>query len=159
MKIAIIPAAGSATRFKELGKQYAKTVLPYKGIPIIVHIVRQLQEAIQPDLIRVVYSNEEHKKQIHESLSLYNISVEFVAVGEGRPGPARSILSGIPATVTGEDILYVHLSDFVAQYPEVLKIQDDRIAVLMWKILLAGVWQKRKREWSSVSSLINQRPK
>lgn len=129
MKIAIIPAAGSATRFKELGKQYAKTVLPYKGIPIIVHIVRQLQEAIQPDLIRVVYSNEEHKKQIQESLSLYNLSVEFVAVGKGRQGPARSILSGIPATVTNRDSIYVHLSDFVASQPEVLKMPEDRIAV------------------------------
>lgn len=129
MKIAIIPAAGSATRFKELGKQYAKTVLPYKGKPIIVHIVEQIKREVKPDLIRVVYSKIEHKEQIAEALALYNLDVEFVMCDGGRQGPAKSILSGIPLDVTNNDSIFVHLSDFVATNSSVLNMMDDSIAV------------------------------
>jgi len=128
MKIAIIPAAGSATRFKELGKQYAKTVLPYKGKPIIVHIVTQINREVNPDLIRIVYSKIEHKEQIAEALALYNLDVEFVMCDAGRQGPAKSILSGIPHDVTNEDSIFVHLSDFVAGNSSVLNMMDDSIA-------------------------------
>jgi dTDP-glucose pyrophosphorylase len=128
MKIAIIPAAGSATRFKELGKQYAKTVLPYKGKPIIVHIVEQIKREVKPDLIRVVYSKIEHKEQIAEALALYNLDVEFVMCESGRQGPAKSILSGIPRDVTNNDSIFVHLSDFVSADPSVLNMMDDSIA-------------------------------
>lgn len=128
MKIVIIPAAGSATRFKELGKQYAKTVLPYKGMPIIVHIVKQINEQVKPDLIRIVYSKIEHKEQIAEALSLYNLAVEFVMCDGGRQGPAKSILSGIPQDVTNTDSIFVHLSDFVAANSSVLNMMDNSIA-------------------------------
>lgn len=128
MKIAIIPAAGSATRFKELGKQYAKTVLPYKGKPIIAHIVEQINREVKPDLIRIVYSKIEHKEQIAEALALYNLDVEFVMCDSGRQGPAKSILSGIPHYVTNNDSIFVHLSDFVAADPSVLNMMDDSIA-------------------------------
>ena len=129
MKIAIIPAAGSATRFKELGKQYAKTVLPYKGKPIIVHIVTQINREVKPDLIRIVYSKIEHKEQIAEALALYNLNVEFVMCDVGRQGPAKSIISGIPHDVTNNDSIFVHLSDFVAGSSSVLNMMDDSIAV------------------------------
>lgn len=35
--IGIIPAAGKGVRFKEIGKNYSKTILPYNEKPILIH--------------------------------------------------------------------------------------------------------------------------
>lgn len=128
MKYCIIPAAGGSTRMRELGKQYAKTVLPYQGKPIIVHIVENVNRVICPDEIVVVYGTDDHKQQIEEALAMFNLSVTFKKCKDGRQGPAKSILSGIPDTVDSNDDLFVHLSDFVAS-DEYLNLQKDTIAV------------------------------
>jgi len=130
MKYAVIPAAGSGTRMKELGKQYAKTVLPYNGKPIIVHIVDGLLKSIEPDLITIVYSNEDHKEQIKNALSLYGFKdkIQFEQVFGGRQGPAKSILSGLSQFMTSDDEVYVHLSDFIVPNFEKLSIEKNSIS-------------------------------
>lgn len=127
MKYCIIPAAGGSTRMRELGKQYAKTVLPYQGKPIIVHIVENVNRVICPDEIVVVYGTEEHKQQIEDALAMFNLSVTFKPCQGGRQGPAKSILSGIPEGVRSNDELFIHLSDFVAS-DEYLNLHKDTIA-------------------------------
>lgn len=127
MKYCIIPAAGGSTRMRELGKQYAKTVLPYKGKPIIAHIVENVKAEVRPDEIIVVYGTDEHREQIEEALSLFGHTVTFMKCKDGRQGPAKSILSGIPDDVDSNDELFVHLSDFVAS-DEYLNLPVDTIA-------------------------------
>lgn len=129
MKYAIIPAAGSGTRMKELGKNYAKTVLPYEGKPILVHIIDSLEETINPDKIIVVYSNDDHLAQLKEATRAYDKIVDFIQVDpHGRQGPAKSIMSGIPTDVTHDDELFIHLSDFVTVNRNALAIPQDSIA-------------------------------
>jgi dTDP-glucose pyrophosphorylase len=129
MKYAIIPAAGSGTRMKELGKNYAKTVLPYEGKPILVHIIESIEETINPDKTIVVYSNDDHLSQLKEAVGAYGKLVEFVQVDPtGRQGPAKSIISGIPVDVNHTDELFIHLSDFVTVNRNALTIPTDCIA-------------------------------
>jgi dTDP-glucose pyrophosphorylase len=129
MKYAIIPAAGSGTRMKELGKNYAKTVLPYEGKPILVHIIESIEGTINPDKTIVVYSNDDHLSQLKEAVGAYGKLVEFVQVDPtGRQGPAKSIISGIPGQVNNDDELFIHLSDFVTVNGDALQIASDSIA-------------------------------
>ena len=55
--IGIIPAAGKGTRFKELGKLYSKTILPYKGKPLLIHQIEYMEEHGVSD-IRVVLGHQ-----------------------------------------------------------------------------------------------------
>jgi dTDP-glucose pyrophosphorylase len=129
MKYAIIPAAGSGTRMKELGKNYAKTVLPYEGKPILIHIIESIISEVEPDEIIVVYGNEEHREQLQEVVRLYDLNVKFVPVIPiGRVGPAQSIASGIPWDVTESDSLFIHLSDFVVSDKSALHLAPDSIS-------------------------------
>jgi dTDP-glucose pyrophosphorylase len=129
MKYAIIPAAGSGTRMKELGKNYAKTVLPYEGKPILIHIIDGLIENVNPDEIIVVYSNDDHLEQMTNVVNTYGKTVTFKKVQQfGRQGPAKSILSGIPHDVTEQDELFIHLSDFVTVEKHAYNIEIDTIA-------------------------------
>ena len=132
MKYAIIPAAGSGTRMKELGRNYAKTVLPYEGKPILIHIIENLEKAISPDEIIVVYSNYDHLEQLQDVVKFYGKQVTFTKVfkarANDREGPALSILSGIPEYVSHQDSLYIHLSDFVASVGAISLITPDSIA-------------------------------
>lgn len=45
-RILVIPAAGKGVRFRELGKHYPKGLLPYKGTPILVNMVRIMTEGV-----------------------------------------------------------------------------------------------------------------
>ena len=127
-KYAIIPAAGAGTRMKELGKNYAKTVLPYEGKPILIHIIESIQRSFNPDFITVVYSNDDHYKQMLNAAEFYGKDVSFWKVEEGRQGPAKSILSGIPYWISHQDDLLIHLSDFVTVNDAALDIEKDSIA-------------------------------
>lgn len=73
--IGIIPAAGKGTRFKELGKQYSKTILPYKEKPILVHQIEWLDRHGCDDIRVVVNHQEDSIKQVLKMYNLTNVSL------------------------------------------------------------------------------------
>jgi len=73
--IGIIPAAGEGTRFKELGKQYSKTILPYKEKPILIHQIEWLEKHGCTD-IRVVINHQEDT--IKDIVKLYNKTIQLL---------------------------------------------------------------------------------
>lgn len=106
MKVAIIPAAGKGTRFFELGRNYAKTLLPYDGIPILERIITRLNHDF--DEIRVVAGVEFLQiKEFIDTLACPKVTL-IVVPSEGPQGPGRSFMEA----VTGEeDYVFLHLSD------------------------------------------------
>jgi len=138
MKIAMIPAAGSSTRFRELGKQYAKTVLPFEGRPIICHIIEGLESAHQFDRFYIVVNNKLHLEQIDEALNSLHIDrtrVEIVQIDERfealRPGPGLTITLGA-AQIPYEDYeLFVHLSDSLFDYSLVAQMKPGDVSYQM----------------------------
>lgn len=121
--VALIPAAGSSSRFRELGKHYAKTVLPFRGRPIIAHIVERIIEAkTDIDKIFVIVNNSTHREQIEEALGTCDFgSVGLCVVHEFneeeidiKRGPAKTIVAGLDLIRSRyqEDVeVLVHLSD------------------------------------------------
>ena len=111
MKVAVIPAAGKGTRFFELGNNYAKTLLPYDGVPILERIINRLVDKV--DEIRVVVNTDCSK--IHsflEDLSQPKVST-VVVPADGPQGPGRSFM----AAITGkESYIFLHLSDTLFEF-------------------------------------------
>ena len=106
MRVAVVPAAGKGTRFYELGNNYAKTLLPFDGVPILERIIERLSPDF--DEIRIVVS--ESFDQIETFLpTLKNAKIRVIKVPcSGLQGPARSFMQA----VTGEeDYVFLHLSD------------------------------------------------
>ena len=75
MKIAVIPAAGKGTRFHELGSNYAKTLLPFDGVPILERIIDSLssdfdeirtKKTQRHKLFDEKFSNERNKRKVPE---------------------------------------------------------------------------------------------
>ena len=128
MKVAVVPAAGKGTRFYELGNNYAKTLLPFDGVPILERIIERLSPDF--DEIRVVVS--ENFNQIEAFLlTLKKPKVRVIKVpASGLQGPARSFMQA----VTGEeDYVFLHLSDtlfdmdfgdFKGDWVSVMRVDD-----------------------------------
>ena len=106
MKVAIIPAAGKGTRFHELGSEYAKTLLPFDGIPIIQRIIERLQPDF--DEIRIVVSGD--SPQIEKFLKSLGLSkLQIIEIPSNEPqGPGRSFMEAVKGD---EDYIFLHLSD------------------------------------------------
>ena len=132
--VALIPAAGSSSRFRELGKHYAKTVLPFQGRPIIAHIVDRIVTA-EPGIVKIfiVVNNLTHRVQIEEALATSKFAHDGLCVvcdfNEDdipiKRGPAKTICAGIEhikQTYVDENVnVLVHLSDSLFS---VLNIED-----------------------------------
>lgn len=112
--ICLIPAAGKSSRFLELGKHYPKCTLPYKGKPIINHIIESVNSAVLVDRF-VIVTTEEQRGQIVDAIgslaSKLNVTVITVPAS-GRQGPARTILAGM-AGIDPDEEVFVHLSDMI----------------------------------------------
>lgn len=90
----IIPAAGDGTRFKELGKNYPKCLLPYENKPIIQYNIERLYDKVHSFNIVIKESDLSIFKSI---LSLYPTydKVQFCFPDESNNrGPLTSIWSG-----------------------------------------------------------------
>jgi dTDP-glucose pyrophosphorylase len=124
MRVAVIPAAGKGVRFHELGKNYAKTLLPYDGVPILKQIIDRLLPDF--DEIRVVLGpNPEQLAGFIDNLSNEKVKKFYVPL-DGVQGPARSFMFA----VTGqEDLVFLHLSDtlFECEFPE---FSSDWVSVM-----------------------------
>ena len=105
--IGIIPAAGAGTRFKELGKQYSKTILPYKEKPILIHQIEWLERQGCND-IRVVVNHRQ--EEIKEILKMYNMSVS-IFTQEVMNGLSGAILSAL--NESDNDSVLISLGDIV----------------------------------------------
>ena len=92
--IGIIPAAGKGMRFKELGKHYSKTILPYKEKPILIHQIEWLERQGCKE-IRVVLNHQE--ETVQEILEFYNKNVT-IKRQEERNGLAGAVYVAIEQT-------------------------------------------------------------
>jgi dTDP-glucose pyrophosphorylase len=138
--VALIPAAGSSSRFRELGKHYAKTVLPFRGRPIIAHIVERIIEAkTDIDKIFVIVNNSTHREQIEEALGTCNFgSVGLCVVHEFneeeidiKRGPAKTIVAGLDLIRSRyqEDVeVLVHLSDSLFKASDIKSMFFEKCA-------------------------------
>jgi GTP:adenosylcobinamide-phosphate guanylyltransferase len=101
--IGIIPAAGYGTRLYELGKEYPKSVLPYKEKPLLVWNVEWLRLQGCDD-IRVVVSHQEDK--IREVVSQYGLDVTITNPAT-MGGLSQSVLSGLEVSPASGSVLIV----------------------------------------------------
>ncbi len=108
--LGIIPAAGRGVRFKELGKHYSKTILPYKEKPILIHQIEWLEKHGCTE-IRVVLNHAEDT--VKDILKLYNKNVT-ICHQEERNGLAGAVLSAEDKSDIDENVLII-LGDLIAQ--------------------------------------------
>lgn len=108
--LGIIPAAGRGIRFKELGKHYSKTILPYKERPILIHQIEWLEQHGCTE-IRVVLNHAEDT--VKDILKFYNKDVTICRQDE-RNGLAGAVLSAYDKTDEDENVLIL-LGDLVVQ--------------------------------------------
>ena len=113
----IIPAAGKGIRFRELGKQYPKAILPYKNKPILVHNIERLLKV--EDVSDIVVTVGHQSEKIVDCLSRYFpnelqsgkiLTVDNLDINNVN-GPAVSILNGMLAGASNFDRLLVVLGD------------------------------------------------
>ncbi|HYE73041.1 MAG TPA: 2-C-methyl-D-erythritol 4-phosphate cytidylyltransferase [Blastocatellia bacterium] len=104
MNIAIIPAAGSGTRF---GGQVAKQFLKLNSIPIIFHTLRRFDECNDIQMI-VVALPESGIKSFDQELSTYNFQKPIRLVAGGRER-SDSILNALHSVAElNPEIVAVH---------------------------------------------------
>lgn len=140
--VALIPAAGSSSRFRELGKHYAKTVLPFQGRPIIAHIADRIVTA-KPDIDRIfiVVNNATHREQLEEALvACGSNSIGLCVVHEFREevidikrGPAKTIIAGLDLIRSRyqDDVdVLVHLSDSMFNVSDIGALFVEKCATI-----------------------------
>lgn len=82
-RILVIPAAGEGVRFRELGKRYPKGLLPYKGVPILVHMVRSLtsgeNEGVFSECI-IATGSEPQRQQIEDVMRRFDFTTRVTVI-------------------------------------------------------------------------------
>ena len=111
MRVAVITAAGKSTRFHELGTSYAKTLLPFNGIPIIQQIIERLLPNF--DEIRIVVNSDSAQlEKFLTTLDTGKICIIKIP-SHGPQGPGRSFME---AVYGNEDYIFLHLSDVIFDF-------------------------------------------
>jgi hypothetical protein len=129
----MIPAAGSSARFLELGRHYAKCVLPFDGKPIIAHIIERLGD--KWDGFYIIVNNDTHKEQIENAIAtLKNRSkIQVCVIDESTSdlprGPGKTIHLGKQFIQDEDYALLVHLSDSLFQSEHLANIKPDEFSV------------------------------
>lgn len=112
MKVAIIPAAGRGVRFRDLGKQYPKCLLPYKNKPIIQHTVDKIFDTVDEIRIVVGHQGDEIRKYFSENP---NDKVKIIELDTTGPqGPPKSMFCALTGK---EESVMMLLSDSVFKFP------------------------------------------
>ena len=107
----IIPSAGAASRFKDLGKAYPKSLLPYRGKPIMQYNIEKLYD--QVDMFTIVVK-EKYLPMYEEILGMYPTydKITLTVPDESKnEGPLTSVWSGRREC---DDVLIV-LSDIIIE--------------------------------------------
>ena len=107
--IGIIPAAGKGTRFKELGKLYSKTILPYKGKPLLIHQIEYMEKHGVSD-IRVVLGHQ--AEETEHILKIYDKHPEIVIQKE-QAGLSHAVYCALKET--DKDPVLIVLGDILPQ--------------------------------------------
>lgn len=117
--IGIIPAAGKGLRFKELGQNYSKTILPYKEVPLLVHQVRFFKSLGISDIRIVVNHKRESIEQILKFFDITDVSLIFQ---EHQYGLSAAIFDALYTSFVDskEDVLIV-LGDIILKDPTSVK--------------------------------------
>jgi dTDP-glucose pyrophosphorylase len=117
-RVLIIPAAGHGVRFRELGKNYPKCILPVRGEPIIVHAIRMLAEKTGAfSSVVIACTTPEHKATIDEVIEAHKITVPVTTFVVHvprflKPGPAVSLNAALTYCDYDDDVT-VFLSDML----------------------------------------------
>jgi len=90
-RIGVLPAAGKGLRFKELGKQYPKAVLPINGVPIIVENIQWMKNNGCDEIIVVVNHRSD---KIIEIVNMFFNDIKF-KYQEKQIGLSSAIYDGI----------------------------------------------------------------
>jgi len=125
-RVLIIPAAGRGVRFKELGRQYPKCILPVNGTPIIVKTLDMLTRHVQFDDVIVPCVDQEAATLVGDTLAAHGYKdAAVIVIGENKryaPSPVLSLTSAMEVATwrSGEDVdVTVFLSDMVPATDEV----------------------------------------
>ena len=123
--LGIVPAAGSGVRFKELGKQYPKCILPYKEKPLLIwNIEFMLIQGCTE--IKVIVNHR--KEKVQEIIDMYYDNSDFIILVEQKEksGLSSAILSGLDGTKT--EVLIV-LGDLISKTKEKLDLKENFVTV------------------------------
>ena len=107
--IGIIPAAGKGTRFKELGKLYSKTILPYNGKPLLIHQIEYMESHGITD-VRVVLGHQ--AEETEKILKIYGKNPKIVIQKE-QAGLSHAIFCAL--NEKDEDSVLIVLGDILPQ--------------------------------------------
>ncbi len=93
---AVVLAAGAATRYGSL-----KQVLPWEGLPLVAHVVRQALAC--PDIDRVAVTVGAQEDEVRAALGSLSGDprLEVVAVPDWAAGQSRSVRAGLAAVTSG----------------------------------------------------------
>lgn len=107
----IIPSAGAGSRFKDLGKAYPKSLLPYNGKPIMQYNIEKLYDKV--DMFTIIVKDK-YLSMFEEILGLYPTfdKITLRTPDESKnEGPLTSVWSGYRSA---DDVLIV-LSDIIIE--------------------------------------------
>jgi dTDP-glucose pyrophosphorylase len=133
--ICLIPAAGGGVRFKELGRQYPKAILPYKGRPILVcNIEKLLKETSVDEVVITVGHQAEKIRNCVTSFFRDEVATGRITFAEYEPingldGPGVSIACGLRAAVSDVDDVLIVLGDLLIESELNLDNWDSFVSV------------------------------
>lgn len=122
--IGIIPAAGKGVRFKELGKNYPKAILPFKEKPIIIHQIEWMEQHGCDD-IRVVVNHQ--SEMIEDILKIYNKTVTIIKQ-TNQSGLSGAVYQALSKSDSGKPVL-ITLGDLIVNEQILKKFDENFISI------------------------------
>jgi dTDP-glucose pyrophosphorylase len=128
MKVCIIPAAGKGIRFRELGKLYPKSLLPYKNKPIIFYIIKSIYKDF--DEIRIITDHQ--SLEIKKYINFLNLKkIKIINLDKKKhQGPAKSMYCGLQSN---EKSILMLLSDAIYNFNFLKENKFDWVSVMQVK--------------------------
>ena len=120
----IIPSAGAATRFFELGKHFPKSLLPFKNKPLLLYSLEKYHK-LYDEIVIVVSENQQLYKEILNYYEFKNVKVQSVSK-DLKQGPATSVYCGLDGT---ENSITILLSDALYNV-DISEIPEDSISAM-----------------------------
>lgn len=125
--LGIIPAAGKGSRFKELGKIYQKSVLPYKEKPLIIHQIEYLEKICGKGNVVVVLNHQYQETENVLKMYSKNVTISYQTELNGLSG---AVLSALEKNDKHEDILIV-LGDIIIETdPKDIDFSDNFVSYM-----------------------------
>lgn len=121
--IGIIPAAGYGLRFKELGENYPKAILPYRERPIIINQIEWLV-AQGASLVRLVIS-QKHYDSLINILEFYKIEIPVeIFIQKNQNGLSGAIYEALKNDKADfDERIIVVLGDILPSDPLTLRVK------------------------------------